>query len=74
VVTIRLTGPAAGVKTVALRGDNLVVDRPVRPIERRKDGSVLMEWKARVVTPEEGWVAVVVPDGDVSRRREVAGR
>ena len=74
VVTVRLTGQAAGVKTIALRGDNLVVDRPVRTIARRPDGSVALEWKARVVSPEDGWVAVVVPDGDVSRRREVAGR
>ena len=74
VVTIRLTGKAAGVKTVALRGDNLVVDRPVKTVARRADGSVVVEWKARVVAAEEGWVAVVVPDGDVSRRREVSGR
>jgi hypothetical protein len=73
VVTFRLTGQAPGVKTVALRGDNLVVDRPARTIARRPDGSVVVEWKARVVAPEEGWVAVVVPDGDVSRRREVMG-
>jgi hypothetical protein len=71
VVTFRLTGQAPGVKTVALRGENLAVDRPVRTIARRSDGSVVVEWKARVVAPEEGWVAVVVPDGDVSRRREV---
>jgi hypothetical protein len=74
VVTIRLTGQAPGVKTVALRAENLVVDRPARTIVRQKDGSVLVEWKARVASRAEPWVAVVVPDGDVSRRREVAGR
>ena len=74
VVTIRLTGQAPGVKTVALRGDNLVADRPMRTVTRRKDGSVMVEWRARVLAPQEGWVAVVVPDGDVSRRRDVSGR
>jgi glycosyl hydrolase family 9/cellulase-like Ig domain-containing protein len=72
VVTVRLTGPAPGVRTVMLRGDNLVVDRPVRTVARRRDGSVVVEWRARVITPEESWVAVIVPDGDASRRTEVS--
>jgi hypothetical protein len=73
-VTIRLTGLAPDVRTVALRADNLVVERPVRTIARRADGSVMVEWKARLRVPDEGWVAVVVPDGDVSRGREVMDR
>jgi hypothetical protein len=74
VVTFRLTGQAPGVKTVVLRGDNLVVDRPARTVVRRGDGSVVVEWRARIVAPEERWVAVVGPDGDASRRREVPYR
>jgi len=54
-----------------LRSENLVVDRPSRTIVQSATGSGIVEWKARVATPNAPWVAVVVPDGDVSRRREV---
>jgi hypothetical protein len=32
---------------------------------------VTIEWKARPKTADIPWVAVVIPNGDVSRRREV---
>jgi hypothetical protein len=70
-VTIRLTGPAPDVRNLTLRAENLVVDRPSRSVVRRADGSVAVEWKARAVAAEERWYAVVVPDGDVTRRVEV---
>jgi hypothetical protein len=30
-------------------------------------------WHARLVAPETPWVALVIPDGDLSRRTEVTG-
>ena len=33
-----------------------------------------VEWRARVVDANAPWFAVVVPDGDVSRRAEVVVR
>jgi len=65
-MTVRLTSAGASVKTAELRAENLVVDRPVRTVA----GGVV-EWKVRVKDAAVPWVAVVVPDGDVSRRREV---
>jgi hypothetical protein len=61
-VTLRATG--AG--TFAVRAENLRVGRP----SRRAGG---VEWKARPIAADAPWVAVVVPDGDVARRREVLG-
>jgi hypothetical protein len=70
-VVVRLTGRAAGVRTVMLRAEGLVVDRPSRSVVQGADGRVTVEWRARVATAGVPWVAVVVPDGDVRRRREV---
>jgi hypothetical protein len=32
-----------------------------------------VQWRARLLSRDEPWVAVVVPDGDVSARQEVVG-
>jgi hypothetical protein len=69
-VTVRLTLTGSSARTVELRAENLVVDRPVRTVSASRVG-VTVEWKGRVRDAAVPWVAVVVPDGDVSRRREV---
>lgn len=70
VVTIRVT--TRGASTFTLRTDNLRVGRPSRSVSRGV-GTTTIEWKARAVAADAPWVAVVVPDGDVARRREVFG-
>ena len=73
-VVVRLTGSAPGLRSVTLRAENLVVDRASRSVARRADGSVMMEWKARVTERGVPWVAVVVPNGDATRRVEATNR
>ena len=74
-VTIRLTAPNAQVKSLTVRADGLVVDRPTRSVAPRPAGAPLtIEWKARPKTAGMPWVAVVIPDGDIARRREVIER
>ena len=70
-VTIRLTATGTGAHDFALRSENLVVERPSRRITLQASRPATIEWKARPATPGAWWIAVVVPDGDVARRREV---
>jgi glycosyl hydrolase family 9/cellulase-like Ig domain-containing protein len=74
-VVVRLTlGPGTTVGSVTLRADGLVVERPTRVVgaaRGRAGGVRVVEWKARRVAPNVKWVAVVVPDGNLGRRREV---
>lgn len=66
-ITLRLTSPGAG--TYELRGENLRVSSPRRTLAR----AGVVEWKVRVDDPAAPWVAVVIENGDASRRREVFG-
>ena len=72
-MTIRVTVTDPAVRTVELRSDGLVVTRPSRRVTRRGRGPGVVEWRVRRVDPATAWFAVVIPDGDVSRRREVPG-
>jgi hypothetical protein len=70
-VIVRLTTSSTRPRTFALRAANLSVDRPVRSVSASAGKPATIEWRARPKTMDVPWVAVVVPDGDVSRRREV---
>ena len=68
-VTIRVTSRAP--HTFALRSENLRIDGPTRTVQPRPGELATIEWKARRITPGAPWLAVVIPDGDVARSREV---
>ncbi|MGI8617483.1 MAG: glycoside hydrolase family 9 protein, partial [Gemmatimonadaceae bacterium] len=71
-ITIRAVVSDAAVRTLALRAQNLRMNRPTRTLPRRRAGKpVVVEWKARRGDSIAPWFAVVIPDGDASRRREV---
>jgi hypothetical protein len=70
-VTVRLTSSRADARTFELRSENLVIDRPLRSVSVRTGAPVTIEWKGKPKASSVPWVAVVIPDGDVSRRREV---
>jgi hypothetical protein len=69
-VTIRVVPKDSRVRTFTLRAENLALDRPTKTVTVRAGLPTTLEWKTRA-TPDAPWVAVVIPDGDVSRRREV---
>src|SRR5687768_15904094 len=74
-VTIRLTTNGTSERSFSVRAEGLVVDRPTRSVGQRAAGTPLtIQWRARPTAAGTPWVAVVIPDGDVSRRREVVER
>jgi hypothetical protein len=70
-VTIRVTASGAGEHTFAVRSENLVGVGASKTIAMPAGSPVTVEWKARPTSADAPWVAVVVADGDVSRRRDV---
>ncbi len=72
-VTIRVTANGVGRHTFALRPNNLVVRDSSKTITLSSGRPVVIEWNASVVSPELPWTAVVVPDADPARARDVMG-
>jgi hypothetical protein len=73
-VTIRAALSGSGEHTVVLRADNLVTDGSSRKITLKPGVPETVEWHARPAVADAPWVAVVVPDNEISNRREVTGK
>jgi hypothetical protein len=57
-----------------MRSDNLTLKEPVQQEINLTSGGVREAvWHAHVISPKTPWVAVVIPDGTLSERREVTG-
>ena len=58
-----------------LRSDNLTLNEPGKQEINLTSGGIREAvWHAHVISPKSPWVAVVIPDGTLSERREVTGR
>jgi hypothetical protein len=72
-ITLHLTATGSGEHTFEVRADNLRGARP-RTIRLDSGRPRTIEWKLRPESRAAPWVAVVVPDGDLSRKRELFGQ
>ncbi|HVF39883.1 MAG TPA: hypothetical protein VM939_08280, partial [Gemmatimonadaceae bacterium] len=72
-VSIKVTASGSGAHSFTLRAANLNPDESVKTVALRNGQSTVAEWKAKVVSANTPWVAVVVPDGKVDQRREIFG-
>jgi len=73
-VVLRVSAQGAGRHTFTLRSDNLTLNDPGKQeIDLISGGLREAVWHAHVVSPKTPWVAVVIPDGNLSERHEVTG-
>jgi hypothetical protein len=72
-VVIKATVRGSGAHRLRLRADNLTFSGDVKEVTLKGEGAVALEWRGRITAQETPWVAVVVPDGDLSLRREIMG-
>jgi Glycosyl hydrolase family 9/Cellulase N-terminal ig-like domain len=72
-VTIKVTARGQGNHRFALRVENLAFLDGVKELMLLPGKAGRLEWRARVVSEDTPWLAVVVPDGDVSQRKELMG-
>ena len=56
-----------------LRVDNLTVDGAARELALHSGVAGTLEWRGRIASLDAPWVAVVVPDDDLTLRKEVLG-
>jgi hypothetical protein len=73
-VVVRISGEGGGRHSFVVRSDNLTLREPTKQEMALTPGNTAeVIWHAQVVSSETPWVAVIVPDGDQSERREVTG-
>ncbi|MGO8816967.1 MAG: glycoside hydrolase family 9 protein [Terriglobia bacterium] len=73
-LVLRMSAEGAGRHTFTIRSDNLTLTEPAKQEIDLSSGHVREAvWHAHVVSPATPWVAVVIPDGTLSERREITG-
>ena len=73
-IALRVSAEGAGNHTFAIRSDNLILREPAtQKVDLIAGNPTEALWHARVVSSETPWVALVIPDGVASERREVTG-
>ncbi len=73
-ITVQVSMTGGGDHHFSIRSDNLAISDPEPQSVHLASGTTKeIIWHARVVSLETPWVAVVVPDGDLSKRAEITG-
>ena len=72
-VTVKALARGRGVHRLHLRAANLIFSGAEKEVLLQSDGTATLEWRGRVAEPRTPWIAVVVPDGDLSGRQEIMG-
>ena len=72
-VLLDVNAQGTGAHRFAVRFDNLKLNDAQKEITLQSGVSGHLEWHARIDSPNTPWVAVIVPDGDLARRKELRG-
>ena len=72
-VTIRAKVEGMGRVRLAVRTHNLKVDQPEQEVALEAGKPQTLTWAARVLSTKEPWVAVIVPNGNLSEKKEIIG-
>jgi hypothetical protein len=72
-VIIRVIANGNGSHHFNIRMDNLMIADSSKTIQLKPGNTLTFEWKGRIISPDEPWVAVIVPDNDLSQRKEIRG-
>ncbi len=72
-VTLRVSAEGNGRHIFAIRTDNLTLEQQEQTLELGPGKPGVAVWRAAIVSSDTPWVAVVVPDGALSQRRELTG-
>jgi Glycosyl hydrolase family 9/Cellulase N-terminal ig-like domain len=72
-VTIKLKVQGNGSHHFNIRTDNLKLTTTSKGLNLKTGTPVRFEWHGHITSPDTPWVAVVIPDDDLSQRKEVRG-
>jgi len=72
-VIIRAQAHGNGLHHFALRTENMTLAGHEKEADLKDGSTATVEWRGRILERDTPWIAVIVPDGDLSERRELTG-
>lgn len=72
-IIIRLRAQGKGNHRFSIRTDNLTLQGTLKEMVLKSGAPGYIEWKAKIISPDTPWVAVILPDDDLSRKKELRG-
>ena len=72
-VTISVNATGNGSHYFNVRTDNLALASPEKKLNLKAGSTGTIEWRCRIIRQDVPWVAVIVPDDNLSLRKEVRG-
>jgi hypothetical protein len=72
-VTIKLKAQGNGSHHFNIRTDNITFAAASKDLELKSGTAMNFEWHGHVTSNDTPWVAVIVPDDNISQRKEVRG-
>ncbi|MEI9970860.1 MAG: glycoside hydrolase family 9 protein [Ignavibacteriota bacterium] len=73
VVTIQAALSGEGTHSLAIRADNLVVEKPEQTVTVQAGTPQKITWRGHLAAADAPWTVIVVPDKDLSKREELTG-
>ncbi len=72
-VTLRVAARGTGRHRLSVRADNLTVSEPDREVTLTAGSAQTLVWRCKANRADAPWLAVVIPDGDLSQKQELIG-
>ena len=72
-VIITASVKGTGAHSFNIRTSNLSVKESDKKIILQQGRETIVRWQCRTINKDEPWVAVIVEDNDISKRREITG-
>ena len=70
---IRVTARGNGTHQFSVRSNNLKLNNSRKELVLKTGQTGKLEWTVSIDSPDEPWVAVLIPDDDLSGRKEITG-
>ena len=62
-----------GIHSFTVRSNNLDIKSPTQKGEHKEGEIKTLKWQCKVIATDEPWVVVIVPDNDITRKKELIG-
>jgi hypothetical protein len=72
-LVIKVNARGNGKHSFNIRTDNLTLSPVSKEIDLKPGAAQSFEWHGKITSDDTPWVAVIVPDGSISERKEVRG-